>query len=375
MSNFKILYCYSWFKSEAYGNIEKISLDYLERLNNAGYSVEGFCLTLNPPGPRLGFKELDARWKRGEKTLYKMYEKLEKALENKHVLINSSGINLHPEFVEQLSVYTIFQCFDDPESSEDLSKPVALSYDMCFVGNIAEVDTYKKWGVKNAEWMPMGLTPNIYDPSITYESILNGDRDIELFMMIDRLSPWRIEKLNKIDNAFPNAHFYGRGWKRGYLPNNQELNFLKRAKIGPNFHNTTGPINYRTYYLPANGVMQICDNKDYLGNIYKLNEEVVGFDTVEECIYLCKYYLTHEDERRQIAANGWKKAITDYNELAVFKKVINYIDKNIKKKVESHDNYIPIIKRRKIIPKWLFMLLFASPFILKKILKRLCGMK
>jgi spore maturation protein CgeB len=39
----------------------------------------------------------------------------------------------------------------------------------------------------------------------------------------------------------------------------------------------------------------------------KNKEDLVCFESVEELIELCGYYLTHEEERRQIAENGYKK--------------------------------------------------------------------
>jgi spore maturation protein CgeB len=329
MSDLTILYGYPWFSSEAYGNVRDRNLAHFDKLNQAGFSVEGFCLTLNPPGPCLTFKELDRKWRWGDRQLLHMYEKLEHALEGKDVLINGSGINLHPEFISKLHVFTVFQCFDDPENSENLSKPAAAAYDLCLVGNIAEVETYRTWGVKYAEWVPMGLRPPLYDPSLTYDEILSSDRDIDLFMMLDRSYQWRKDRLDKLEAAFPNAHFYGRGWPRGYLATGKEREYLRRAKIGPNIHNSTGPINGRTFYLPGNGVLQICDNKSYLGRIFELGKEVVGFDTIEECIDLCKYYLDHDEERRVIAANGWKRAVADYTEVAVFKRNVDLFNKLI----------------------------------------------
>lgn len=324
-ANLKILYGYPWYESDAYGNVQDIALAYIRKLNGAGFDVEGFCLTLDPPGPCLTFRELDSRWRRGDKNLLFMYEMLLEKLEGKDVLINAAGINLHPEFVETLPVVTIYQCFDDPENSHNLSKPVAASYDLCLVGNIAEVETYHQWGVQNAEWCPMGIWPEFINPDVTFESIITGKRDIDLFMMIDRLFPYRRSRIDCLANAFPNGHFYGRGWSRGYLPSRLQLDYLQRSKIGPNIHNSTGPINARTFYLPANGVLQICDNKSHLGKIFELGKEVIGFDNIRECIDLCRYYLAHDEARRIVAANGWQRAVTDYNELAVFSRVVKLI--------------------------------------------------
>ena len=66
--------------------------------------------------------------------------------------------------------------------------------------------------------------------------------------------------------------------------------------------------------LPAFGVMQICDCRENLGTIFKLGEEVVGFETMDECVDATRYYLAHESERRRIALGGWKRVMADYTE-------------------------------------------------------------
>jgi hypothetical protein len=72
-------------------------------------------------------------------------------------------------------------------------------------------------------------------------------------------------------------------------------------------------------------VLQICDNKSHLAKLYEINKEAVGFDTIAEAIELCRYYLEHDRERREIAAAGWKRAIRDYNETATFQLIEKYV--------------------------------------------------
>ncbi len=298
---------------------------WLGRLRAQGISVDGFCLTLNPPGPWLDWRELDARWRRGDPELLDFYETLARRLADYDVLVNWNGINLHPEFVRQLPTFNVYGCFDDPELSESLSKPVAAAYDLSMVGNAAEVETYRAWDVKEARFWPLGFHAGDYDPSLTREGILQSNRDVDVTLLCERVSGWRAERLDRFAAAFPQGVFRGRGWSQGFLPEEQRLPLYRRTKIGINFHNSTGPINFRTYILPANGVMQLCDNKSHLAQIYELNKEVVGFDTVEEAIELCRYYLAHDDERRQIAAAGWSRALRDYNEVAVFQLLVDYV--------------------------------------------------
>lgn len=306
---------------------------WLSRISKAlDITIDSFPLTLNPPGPRLTWGEMDTKWREKNPVLMDMYEELAKKTENYDAFINWNGINLHPEFIKKLPTFTAYGCFDDPESSEDLSKPVAAAYDLCLVGNIAEIETYRSWGVKKVEWWPLGFRMNDYDSNLIREKILSAERTNDISLLCEKSSGWRRERLNKFFNAFPQGKYFGNGWDSGFLSEKEKVPLYQNTKIGPNFHNSTGPINFRTFILPANGVMQVCDNKSHLGKIFELGKEVVGFDTVEECIDLCRYYLDHDEERRQIAAAGWERAVRDYNEVAIFKRAIDFISHEIANK-------------------------------------------
>jgi len=298
---------------------------WLLRLRNHGFEVYGIPLSIHPPSPALSWNELDRRWKSGDRELLGLYEGIATAVEGYDVFVNCNGVNLHPEFVQQLSLYKVYACFDDPESSGWLSRPVAASYDLAMVGNIACLDMYRGWGVKEVRWWPIGFHPNDCDPELTREKILSGERDIELSLLCERIHNWRDSKLEKFTSEFPNGTYFGKGWPNGFLPENQRVPLLQRTKIGPNFHNSTGPVNSRTYVLPANGVLQVCDNKNHLGKIFELGKEAVGFDTVPEAVDLCRYYLSHDRERREIAAAGWERVHRDYNEIAVFNMLVEKV--------------------------------------------------
>jgi spore maturation protein CgeB len=305
---------------------------WLRRLRTAGFEVDPFYLTLNPPAPCLTWGELDERWRRRDPELLKKYEILAERLENYDVFLNWHGINIHPEFLPQLKTFNAFACHDDPENSKNLSRPVATSYDMCFVGNIAELDTYRSWGVKHVFHWPLGFRADDFDPELTEGMILEGDRSRDLILICDYVLPWRRAKLDAIAAAFPNSGFYGRGWPSGFLPESHRILAMQRAKIGPNFHHSTGPINFRTFILPANGVLLICDNRKHLAKLFELEKEAVGFETMDEAIDLCRYYLDHDRERREIAAGGWKRSLKDYNEVTLFRRVVGQIENTMKEK-------------------------------------------
>jgi hypothetical protein len=255
-----------------------------------------------------------------------LYERLLKATDGYDVFLNYNGVNIHPEIVQRLCATSVFACFDDPEASELLSKPVAGAYDFAMVGNVAEVDTYRNWGVREVHWWPLGFRADDYDPHLTKQAIVDSNRDIDITLLCERTTPYRRKRLDKFAARFPHGKYYGRGWPAGFLPESERVPLLQRTKIGINIHNSTGPVNFRTYYLPANGVLQICDNKSHLAKVFDVGKEVIGYETINEAIELCDYFLIHDEEREAIAVAGWERATRDYNEVACFRRLVNILE-------------------------------------------------
>lgn len=327
----KILLGYSYFKHPV--DVKTRVEAWLSRLRSSGFDVTGIPLTVNPPAPPLVWSELDARWKRGDRDLLQLYENLARKLEGFDVFLNCNGINLHPEFVRRLPTFNVYACFDDPESSENLSRPVAASYDLSMVGNIACLELYRGWGVQEVRWWPIGFHPNDFDAKLSEEKISTENRENDIALLCERLSARRDTRLDRLAAEFPQGAFFGKGWPKGFLPEEERIPLYQRTKIGPNFHNSTGPVNSRTFILPANGVMQVCDNRSNLAKIFELGKEVVGFDSIDEAMDLCRYYLSHDEERNEIAAAGWARVHRDYNEVAIFQRFVDSVDELIVKRV------------------------------------------
>ncbi|MBA7507592.1 hypothetical protein ES706_06312 [subsurface metagenome] len=94
-------------------------------------------------------------------------------------------------------------------------------------------------------------------------------------------------------------------------------------------HLSFGPSNKRTSQLPANGVMQICDCPEGLGQVFKIGKEVIVYHSIEEAIELIRYYLRHDDERKKIAAAGYKRTMKDYKGLNTFCQAMNKVKKGM----------------------------------------------
>ncbi|MBI3877949.1 MAG: glycosyltransferase, partial [Verrucomicrobia bacterium] len=284
------------------------------RISALGYNVEIFGVPC--PDGWWPFPKLDAAWKRRDPALMRAYDQVASRLHRGDVLVASGGSMIHPEFVRQLPALSVFTCGDDPESSEVLSHPAAPAFDVSLVGNVACLDLYRSWGCRHVDWLYQAIRPEFLDPTVTEESILAGGRDMDAVMFCERIYGFsdRAQRIERLVREFPQATVRGKGWPGGFVTHAEMLMLMRRARLGWNLHNSIGPCNMRLVTLPALGAMQICDNKQHLGKLFKLDEEIVGFDTIEECVEKTRHYLTHEDERRAIAARGWKRAVTDYTE-------------------------------------------------------------
>lgn len=295
------------------------------RLSRLGYRVEAHGIPC--VGGWWPFPKLDQKWRTGSADLMSRYGELADKLRGVDVLIAAGGSMLHPEFIRQLGTYNVFLCADDPENSAVLSQPVAAAFDFCCVANIACVGDYARWGVRHAAWLPHCVLAPVIDRTITEERLHTATRDVDLVMCCERIYGMsdRAQRLERLQTEFPQAILRGKGWPRGFITDAELVGLYRRARIGWNLHNSTGPVNTRMMMLPAFGVMQICDCRANLGKVFKLGEEVIGFDTMDECVDATRYYLAHEDERRRIALAGWKRVLADYTEEKWWQRLLRHI--------------------------------------------------
>jgi hypothetical protein len=316
----------------AYSAADELTVTWHGRNNEVrrqrGYDVNVFNITPASMGRQwIPFPELDRMWRAGHKPLMRMYEDLAAALAGRDVLILYNGANLHPEFVRQLDVFKVYTV-GDPESAEILGRPLCVPFDLVLVNQMSEISRYKSWGKEHVYFWPLGSLASDADVAdLTEESILDPQcRDIPAALVCE-YSAYRNHKLDKLSTEFPQAFFGGRGWPRGIIGREDMWGTYRHSRIGWNIHNTTG-FNFRTYELPAYGMMEICDNKSDLAQIFDLDREIVGFDTMDECVDKTRYYLDHVDQQRQIALGGWLRWKKDYTPIRVWERLVAVVGKH-----------------------------------------------
>jgi len=297
----------------------------IARYRGYGFDVRGYGVPC--PDGWWDHPKLDAAWQGRDPQLMLHYEALSEMLDDSDVVIASGGSMLHPDLLAGRRLYSVFICGDDPENSDRLSRLAAPAFDHSLPLNIACVEDYRAWGCARVDWIFPPLRPEDAPTDLTTTEVLEGDREFPITMLCERIFGLsdRAQRLERLETAFPDALLRGPGWAGGYLPQRLVQPVLRSTKIGWNLHNSIGPCNTRLMSLPAHGVLQICDNASRLASIFALDHEVVGFETIDECIDKTRYYLDHDRERREIAARGLARVRREYTEERWWNKVLGLI--------------------------------------------------
>ncbi len=270
--------------------------------------------------------------------LMRMYDDVKQlaAREGAKALIADNCFPYHPDWLRTFDIYKVLRTSDGPLAAYDRDFAYVHAYDHVLYHSpaySADLDMREKLfyvGARRADFWPFAVFDAMFDQSQTEESLFARPRDIDVAFIG---FPYRnkfpaFAKVKKAlgkrvvmhgfafrYNAYFNVKYGWPGWVKGPLvPGRQYIELYQRAKIGFNVHNrgdyTVG--SYRLFELPANGVMQISDGGRHLDAFFEEGREIVGYGNVDEMIDKIRHYLSHDDERIEIARNGYRRAMRDH---------------------------------------------------------------
>lgn len=280
---------------------------------------------------------LDNLYYQGHSGLMQMYADFESIIrENRaEAVIVDTCPPYHPDYLRSIPIYKVLRIADGPMSAYDRDFAYIHAYDHIFYHSPAysrDMGMSEKLmycGAKNIDLWMLGLFDAMFDQTKTEQTVLEGKRDIDV-IFVGALHVGKMPLLAKVKRAFGNRmRLYGLSSLKRNLYFNVKYGFpawvrpitfaeyiplYQRCKIGINVHNrgdyTVG--GYRLFELAGNGVMQISDGGTYLSTFYKVGEEVVGYKNVDDLVDKIRYYLGHDEERRHIALNGYRRVVMDH---------------------------------------------------------------
>lgn len=82
----------------------------------------------------------------------------------------------------------------------------------------------------------------------------------------------------------------------------------------------------RTMEIPACGGFMLAERTKEHQALFEEGKEAEFFSSNEELLDKCRYYLSHEDERKAIAEEGHKRCITsDYSNQGMVKRILTEV--------------------------------------------------
>lgn len=256
------------------------------------------------------------------------------------------GIWVYPETVEFLkrnNKAILVHYTPDPAIIDCKTRHFVNSipkYDVLITTKRYELQKYKEYGSKNVIFTHQGYYPNTYKP---YEVERELARKLESDVcFVGHCEPHYYYRLKAVSRVVNKLSVWGDSWHRKtyFHP------WLKKVYGGRGIWHTEyakaicctkiglcllckrhpDQSTTRTYEIAACGTFMLAERTDEHRELFEEGKEAEFFGSDEELIDKIKYYLSHDNERKRIAAAGRERCIkSGYSNNERFKEVINKI--------------------------------------------------
>ena len=193
-----------------------------------------------------------------------------------------------------------------------LMKAQQKIYGYHFIEEIISDETVKEF-VKNM--------PDFYTPPESY-TLEDKKTVVRLYMDYKITSMERTDLLTALGNKFK-VDFYTGSLTEG-IPVNNKGRVKTLTEMPLVFHNSKINLNFtaksireglplRIFDVLGCGGFLITNYQTELTDIFNTGEDLEVYTSEEDLLYKTEYYLTHENDRLEIANNGYKKLVTYHN--------------------------------------------------------------
>lgn len=260
------------------------------------------------------------------------------------------GVTIYPKtlkYIKRKSPNTIIISYspDNMALRHNQSQQYLLCiplYDYIITNKSYILDDMRKLGAKNVQFVN-----NSYEESFHHPYPLTEVEKKELGGDVGFVGMWEKERCDSIlylaQHGVKVKVFGNKTWERykGYSPNLEIVGHLLKGedyckslqafRISLCF---LRKMNYdqqttRSVEIPACGGFMLAERtKEHLA-MFEEGKEAAFFSSNEELLKKCLYYLSHEEERKQIALAGRERCLaSDYSNEGMVKKCLNIINQN-----------------------------------------------
>lgn len=244
---------------------------------------------------------------------------------------------------------------------DELEK-IEYQYDISFVGSLYEKNMYQQIsylpeeirgyidGISNAQKEIYGynIISEVLDEALELEISKYVDLDIDKSHRMNRKqiyvdminskisSEERVELLRCLGKyhsvtlfSNSNPQLVPEVIPGGIVTYNKQMpRVFRNSKINLNItiRSIQSGIPLRVLDIMGAGGFLISNYQQELVDYFEVGKEVILFQSKEELLYYSDYYLNHEEERKEIAYNGWKKVSENFSYEILLNKIFDVLD-------------------------------------------------
>jgi len=168
---------------------------------------------------------------------------------------------------------------------------------------------YSQWACNHFLYRPLNL-PQIYD--VTFIGQPHGVRR---------------NFIEKIRRAGIKVDVWGTGWGHGRVSLMEMIQIYNQSKINLNISaastSAVTQIKGRDFEVPGTGQFMLTGYSEELTHYYEDGKEVAMYRDMDDAIDKIRYYLKQNDERQNIAQQGFSKAIAQHTYEQRFNTIFN----------------------------------------------------
>lgn len=237
--------------------------------------------------------------------------------------------------VRMMGIRTCVWITEDPYFI-DVTLQKAPHFDYVFTHELGSVPYYQTAGCQQVHYLPLAVNDAMFRPrhvNVSYNKDISfiGTAFWNRVRFIDKLSPYLMTKKTFISGfLWDRLKSYRKLGSKVSLERCLSVEdtaaYYNASKIVINLHrsheddqhnyNARGiqalSINPRTFDICACGALQLTDVRHDLTYFYTPGQELDTYSSPEELKEKCEYYLTHEEERREMALRGLFKTMSEH---------------------------------------------------------------
>jgi hypothetical protein len=210
----------------------------------------------------------------------------------------TSPAHAFPRFFRGLALYDLHVT----TKSANVERLVALgAKDVVFIDNAFDPRTHRPVAVADEERRHLGA-------DVGFVGTWRSYRAATLIRLADRGVPVRVfgGQWHKMRGGHPNLHVRG-----PEMPGHEYAKAIACTRINLGLLVREDVQTTRSVEIPACGGFMLAERTDEHRRLFEEGVEAEYFGSDDELLEKCRYYLSHEEERRRIAAAGRARCLRD----------------------------------------------------------------